>query len=72
MQFHDTDLSTTVDAAFQALSIDEKRQPFRPAVWNRQPSTVPQDVQQVWTTTPGSCPSERAVPSQRLGAADPQ
>src|SRR5664279_246513 len=30
-QFHDTDLSTTVDAAFQALAIDEKRQPFRPA-----------------------------------------
>jgi uncharacterized protein (DUF2235 family) len=47
-QFHDTDLSTTVDAAFQALSIDEKRQPFQPAVWNRQPSTIKQDVEQVW------------------------
>jgi uncharacterized protein (DUF2235 family) len=48
VQFHDTDLSTTVDAAFHAISIDEKRQPFRPAVWNLQPSNIPQDVQQVW------------------------
>jgi uncharacterized protein (DUF2235 family) len=47
-QFHDTDLSTTVDAAFQALAIDEKRGPFRPAIWNRQASPVPQDVEQVW------------------------
>jgi uncharacterized protein (DUF2235 family) len=47
-QFHDTELSTWVDAAFQALSIDEKRQPFRPAVWNVQPSPTPQQVEQVW------------------------
>ncbi|MEO9138565.1 MAG: DUF2235 domain-containing protein [Jatrophihabitans sp.] len=46
-QFHDTALSTTVDAAYQALAIDEKRKPFRPAVWRKQPSTVPQDVEQV-------------------------
>ncbi len=47
-QFHDTALSTTVDAAYQALAIDEKRKPFRPAVWTKQPSSVPQDVEQVW------------------------
>lgn len=47
-QFHDTDLSTTVDSAYQALAIDEKRQPFRPAVWNKQPSANAQDVEQVW------------------------
>jgi uncharacterized protein (DUF2235 family) len=47
-QFHDTELSTTVDAAFHALAIDEKRQPFRPAVWTKQVSDVPQEVEQVW------------------------
>lgn len=47
-QFHDTDLSTTVDAAFQALAIDEKRGPFRPAVWTKQPSPHAQEVEQVW------------------------
>jgi uncharacterized protein (DUF2235 family) len=50
-QFHDVDLSTTVDRAFQALAVDELRQPFKPAVWNVQPApnrTVPQDVDQVW------------------------
>lgn len=47
-QFHDTDLSTKVDAAFQALAIDEKRRPFRPAIWDKQPSDRPQEVAQVW------------------------
>jgi uncharacterized protein (DUF2235 family) len=50
-QFHDTTLSTTVDAAFQALAIDEKRGPFRPAIWVKQPSVDGQDrqvVEQVW------------------------
>lgn len=47
-QFHDTDLSTTVDAAFQAFAIDEKRQPFRPTVWTKQQSDVAQQVEQVW------------------------
>ncbi|MFD1811506.1 DUF2235 domain-containing protein [Rhodococcus gannanensis] len=32
-QFHDTELSPTVDSAFHALAIDEKRRPFRPTVW---------------------------------------
>lgn len=46
-QFHDVALSSTVDAAFQALAIDERRRPFRPAVW--MPSTTPgQVVEQVW------------------------
>jgi uncharacterized protein (DUF2235 family) len=47
-QFHDTDLSTTVDAAFQALAIDEKRGPFRPAIWKQQPDAVDQQLEQVW------------------------
>ncbi len=47
-QFHDTDLSTTVDAAFHALAIDEKRQPFRPTLWTKQQSASPQQVEQTW------------------------
>jgi uncharacterized protein (DUF2235 family) len=49
-QFHDTDLSTKVDAAFQALGIDEKRSSFRPAVWAQQADAVDQQVEQVWFT----------------------
>lgn len=47
-QFHDTDLSTTVDAAFQALAIDETRKPFEPAVWSHQPGAGAQRLEQVW------------------------
>jgi uncharacterized protein (DUF2235 family) len=47
-QFHDTDLSTMVDAAFQALAIDEKRQPFKPTIWSQQPDAVGQRLEQVW------------------------
>ncbi len=47
-QFHDTALSTWVDAAFQALALDEKRGPFRPTVWTKQESEHEQDVEQVW------------------------
>jgi hypothetical protein len=48
-QFHNTDLSTTVHNAFQALAIDEKRRPFKPAVWNVQASAPEnQRVEQVW------------------------
>lgn len=47
--FHDTQLSHTVDAAFQALAIDEKRGPFRPTLWIP-PDKPPKDqqVEQVW------------------------
>lgn len=47
-QFHDTDLSTTVDAAFQALAIDEKRRPFKPAIWHQQENAGQQRLEQVW------------------------
>ncbi|KAB7756281.1 MULTISPECIES: DUF2235 domain-containing protein [Mycobacteriaceae] len=48
-QFHDTELSTRVHAAFQALAIDEKRGPFRPAVWKQAPDAPKsQHVEQVW------------------------
>jgi uncharacterized protein (DUF2235 family) len=47
-EFHDTNLSTTVDAAFQALAIDEKRGPFRPTLWKQQASAQGQRLEQVW------------------------
>ena len=48
-EFHDTQLSTTVDAAYQALAIDEKRGPFRPTLWTPQDNPPPeQRVEQVW------------------------
>jgi uncharacterized protein (DUF2235 family) len=32
-QFHDTRLSSTVDAACHAIAVDERRRPFRPTLW---------------------------------------
>lgn len=44
--FHNCALSPIVENAYQALAIDERRGPFRPAVWDaRQQQSV---VQQVW------------------------
>lgn len=48
-QFHDTDLSTRVDTACQALAIDEKRKPFAPTIWKQQPNApASQQLEQVW------------------------
>jgi uncharacterized protein (DUF2235 family) len=47
-QFHDTNLSTTVDAAFQALAVDEKRRPFEPTSWQQQVDAGDQRLEQVW------------------------
>lgn len=46
-QFHDTQLSGTVEFAYQALAIDEHRAPFEPAVWKYVPKAG-QTVEQVW------------------------
>jgi len=46
-RFHDVVLSSTVDHAYQALAIDERRAPFQPALWDA-PSRVGQHVEQVW------------------------
>jgi len=47
--FHDTALSSIVDAAYQALDIDEQRGLFEPAVWAA-PRTISaaQVIEQVW------------------------
>ena len=50
--FHDTTLSSIVDNAFHALSIDEKRGNFQPALWTRSQSAgarnTPQTLEQRW------------------------
>lgn len=48
-QFHDVELSSYVDFAFQALAIDEKRKPFVPSLWTKQAdSPASQVLEQVW------------------------
>ena len=50
-KFHDTRLSDNIDVGLHALSLDEVRGPFRPALWSRpQHQALPQHqhVEQVW------------------------
>lgn len=50
-QFHDTTLSSRVDAAFHAVAIDERRGPFVPTLWHTEPAAperAGQRVEQVW------------------------
>lgn len=47
-KFHDVRLSSYVDNAFQALAIDERRKPFEPTIWERQPHAVGQRLEQAW------------------------
>jgi uncharacterized protein (DUF2235 family) len=47
--FHDTTLSSHVRAAYHALSIDERRGPFKPTLWEQQPAARGQQtLEQVW------------------------
>lgn len=46
-QFHDTELSGSVQYAFHALAIDERRAPFEPTLWAYEPKP-PQVVEQTW------------------------
>lgn len=46
-QFHDTQLSSWVDAAFQALAIDEERSSFGPTPWTSDPRAG-QHAEQLW------------------------
>ena len=46
--FHDTQLSRSVDNAFHAISIDERRGPFRPTLWIQNAEPGDQVVEQVW------------------------
>lgn len=49
--FHDVQLSSWVDHAYQALAIDEKRKPFSPAIWQADKTNLiekKQTLEQVW------------------------
>jgi uncharacterized protein (DUF2235 family) len=46
--FHDTDLSSRVKYAYQALAIDEKRSAFRPTAWTLGSEPADQTLEQVW------------------------
>ena len=46
-QFHDTKLSRLVKRAYHAVSIDERRGPFKPTLWEKQPDSD-QKVEQAW------------------------
>jgi uncharacterized protein (DUF2235 family) len=47
-QFHDTDLSSTVKYAYQALAVDEKRRNFKPTLWRQQDLSGKQKMEQIW------------------------
>jgi len=49
-RFHSVDLSSMVQAAYQALAVDERRGPFEPAIWKQTPTaqTSAQVLEQVW------------------------
>ncbi len=47
-QFHDTELSSSVDYAFHALAVDEKRKNFVATLWHQQSHSVGQVLEQVW------------------------
>lgn len=47
-QFHDTDLSSTVNYAYQALAVDEKRRNFKPTLWRQQDTSGKQIMEQFW------------------------
>ena len=46
--FHDTELSSYVSNAFQALAIDEKRRNFKATLWQQKPEAINQIMEQVW------------------------
>lgn len=48
-EFHDVQLSRSVDFAYQALAIDEHRKPYSPSVWNKHPEApATQVLEQAW------------------------
>ena len=63
-EFHDTELGSNVDVALHALGLDEKRWPFRAAIWSRPNHEGNERVEQVWfpgvhTNIGGGYPDER-------------
>lgn len=66
-KFHDADLSSTIEHAYQALAIDEKRRPFQATLWQQQPpekrlQIATQTLEQLWfagvhSNIGGGCPN---------------
>lgn len=48
LRFHDTDLSSSIQAAYQALAIDEGRRFFLPTLWSRKDASADQTLEQTW------------------------
>lgn len=48
VEFHDVDLSSSVENAFQALAIDERRGSFEPCLWNLRDGASRQRLEQTW------------------------
>jgi uncharacterized protein (DUF2235 family) len=46
-EYHDVGLSDTIESAFHALAIDERRKPFKPTLWTR-PDGWRGRLEQVW------------------------
>jgi len=74
-QFHDTALSSTVDTAFHALAIDERRGPFQPALWTQADGATGQQCEQVWfagshSDVGGGCPDPALAEISLLWMAD--
>jgi uncharacterized protein (DUF2235 family) len=49
-EFHDVKLSRSVEHAYHALAIDERREDFKPTLWEQQPDAGEQKLEQVWFT----------------------
>lgn len=47
-RFHDIKLSNTIQSASHAVSLDERRWPFRPTLWELQPTHNPNDFIVEW------------------------
>jgi uncharacterized protein (DUF2235 family) len=47
-EFHDTELSSKIENAFHALSIDEKRKNFEATLWHQQEDSKGQVLEQMW------------------------
>ncbi|HEX5714903.1 MAG TPA: DUF2235 domain-containing protein [Thermoanaerobaculia bacterium] len=49
LRFHDTELSKSIEGAYHALAIDERRRFFLPTVWSRKDAAAAgQALEQVW------------------------
>ncbi len=47
-QFHDTDLSRSVEFAYHAIAVDERLRVFEPTLWSQHPEAKHQTMEQAW------------------------